>query len=335
MPVPEPLPAYRAARERAALWSSDPGLIAVSGRDRAAYLQGLLTNDVVALAAGQGCYATYLTPQGRMITDLYVYELGDVMLLRVPRTTKDVMLQRLDQFIFSEDVQLADASDAQTAIAVIGPGAREMLAERLTGDADAATLSAMAMHGVGRVTFQGDTVVATRINVLGEPGFELIVDRSRADAIRTSLQSAGCVVLDDASAGALRIEAGIPQWGLEMTDDTIPLEAGIEQRAISFTKGCYVGQEVIIRVLHRGHGRVARKLVGLMFPADAPVPAPQMPLFAKDKTVGEVTSAAWSPAFERPLALGYVKRDFLEPGTSLVTSTGESVQVSALPFTRS
>lgn len=114
--------AYRAAREHAAFVSSDPGVIVVSGRDRASYLQGLLTNDIAALGEGQGCYSAYLTPQGRMITDLYVYELGDVMMLVLPPTTKDVMLQRLDQFIFSEDVQLADASDSRRALAVIGPG---------------------------------------------------------------------------------------------------------------------------------------------------------------------------------------------------------------------
>lgn len=334
MPVPETSPAYRAARERAATLALEPGLIVVSGRDRASYLQGLLTNDVVALAAGQGCYSTYLTPQGRMITDLHVYELGDVMLLRLPRTTKDVMLQRLDQFIFSEDVQLADASDAQTALAVVGPAAPELLSAVLTVNADAPPLSAMAMHGVSRVTFQRDTVIATRTDRLGEPGFELIADRSCVESLRVTLLDAGCVPLDDASVEALRIEAGVPLWGVDMTDETIPLEAGIEHRAISFTKGCYVGQEVIIRVLHRGHGRVARRLVGLLFPADSHVPAPHLPLLAQDVQVGEVTSAAWSPAFERPLALGYVKRDFVAPGTSLVAPDGVSIHVSALPFTR-
>src|SRR6476469_4330101 len=98
--------AYRSARERAGLILRERGLIVISGRDRASYLQGLLTNDVVALAAGQGCYAAYLTPQGRMIADLYVYELGDVMLLVVPLAQKDIILAKLDQFIFSEDVQL-------------------------------------------------------------------------------------------------------------------------------------------------------------------------------------------------------------------------------------
>lgn len=310
-------------------------MIVVSGRDRASYLQGLLTNDIVALGAGQGCYSAYLTAQGRMITDLYVYELGDVMVLRLPPATKDAMLQRLDQFIFSEDVQLADASDSQTAIAVVGPAAHEMLAATLTGDAAPGELTAMPMHGVRRAGFGGSSVIVTRTERIGEDGFELMVDRAHAEALHTSLTAAGCAMLDDESAEALRIEAGIPLWGVDMTDDTIPLEAGIEQRAISFTKGCYVGQEVIIRVLHRGHGRVARKLVGLEFPPDAAVPPPGLALQADDKPAGEVTSATWSPSSRRPLALGYVKRDFVEAGTALVTQDGTHVTVAALPFPRS
>src|SRR5438128_3549834 len=112
--------AYTAARERAAfLDRSDRGRIVVSGADRASYLQGLLTNDIAALKPGEGCYAAYLTPQGRMIADLFVYELGDVILLTVPRRQHRTVLDKLDQFIFSEDVQLGDASDAFTTTAIV------------------------------------------------------------------------------------------------------------------------------------------------------------------------------------------------------------------------
>ena len=126
--------AYQAARERAAsLDRPDRGRIVVSGADRASYLQGLLTNDVAALEAGQGCYAAYLTPQGRMIADLYVYELGDVILLTVPREQTPAVLEKLDQFIFSEDVQLGDASDAFSTTAIVGPDAP---ADRERSDGD-------------------------------------------------------------------------------------------------------------------------------------------------------------------------------------------------------
>src|SRR5262249_15974077 len=116
--------AYEAARHRAAVLDrSERGRIVVSGADRASYLQGLLTNDIVALSAGQGCYAAYLTPQGRMMADLYVYELGDVILLTMDRAVKDAVLAKLDQFIFGEDVQLGDVSDAFAQIGVVGPQA--------------------------------------------------------------------------------------------------------------------------------------------------------------------------------------------------------------------
>src|SRR3954453_568351 len=116
--------AYQAARQTAAFIDrSSRGRIVVNGRERASYLQGLLTNDIQALNAGDGCYAAYLTAQGRMIADLWVYELGDVMLLALPRAVKDAVLAKLDQFIFSEDVQLGDVTDTLAAVAVVGPDA--------------------------------------------------------------------------------------------------------------------------------------------------------------------------------------------------------------------
>jgi folate-binding protein YgfZ len=118
-----------------------------------------------------------------------------------------------------------------------------------------------------------------------------------------------------------------------MDEETIPLEAGIESRAISLTKGCYVGQEVIIRVLHRGHGRVARKLVGLSI--DGPtVPGERTAVQDAGRDIGHVTSSTWSPALNRPIALAYVHRDFVEPGTN-VTVDGQTAHVTALPFVRS
>ena len=118
-----------------------------------------------------------------------------------------------------------------------------------------------------------------------------------------------------------------------MDEDTIPLEAGIESRAISFTKGCYVGQEVIIRVLHRGHGRVARKLVGLTLDGDA-IPAAGATIRSGDREIGHVTSSAASPALKTAIALGYVHRDFLEPGTT-VSIGDQGAVVTALPFVKS
>jgi folate-binding protein YgfZ len=130
---------------------------------------------------------------------------------------------------------------------------------------------------------------------------------------------------------ALRIEAGTPRFGADMTHETIPLEAGIEGRAISMTKGCYVGQEVIVRILHRGHGRVARRLVGLVFEG-AEAPPPGTELTADGRPAGLVTSVAFSPALRRPVALAYVHRDFAQPGTRVGAGPSASATVASLPL---
>src|SRR5262249_43362818 len=144
--------------------------------------------------------------------------------------------------------------------------------------------------------------------------------------------SEGAERLESVTDETLRIEGGIPAFHRDMDEETIPLEAGIESRAISFTKGCYVGQEVVIRVLHRGHGRVARRLVGLTFDGDH-APAPGTAITSGDREVGRVTSSAVSPALHTPIALAYLHRDFVEPGTRLAAE-GASAIVTALPFVR-
>jgi len=321
---------YAAARRRAAFVDrSDRGRIVVSGSERASYLQGLLTNDTAALSAGRGCYAAYLTPQGRMIADLHLYELGDVMLMTMDGGVKDAVMAKLDQFIFSEDVQLGDVSATFAQLAVVGPDAASVVAAAL-GAVPSDALSALPEHGNVRIDWDGGAAIVTRITDTGEPGFDVYVERTRAAQLKASFASAGVPEMDDAMAETLRIEAGVPRFHRDMDEETIPLEAGIESRAISFTKGCYVGQEVIIRVLHRGHGRVARRLVGLLVEG-AEVPPRGAPITADGRAIGDVTSSTLSPALQRPIALGYVHRDFVQPGTK-VTVGAAAATVAALPF---
>jgi folate-binding protein YgfZ len=321
---------YAAARHAAGLVDrSDRGRIAVSGADRASYLQGLLTNDIAALKAGEGCYAAYLTPQGRMISDVSVYELGDLILLSIGRDVKDAILARLDQFVFSEDVRLGDVSDTFAGIAIVGPMAAPMAESVLTG-VGAGALASLPEHGNLRAGFSGGAVIALRVTDTGESGYELLADRVHASALASALRDQGAVDVGEQTSDALRIEAGVPKFHRDMDEETIPLEAGIESRAISLTKGCYVGQEVIIRVLHRGHGRVARKLVGLTL-VGPEVPDRMAVVQAAARDVGHVTSSAWSPALSCPVALGYVQREFVRPGTS-VTVAGRPAVVTALPF---
>jgi folate-binding protein YgfZ len=338
------LDAYAAARERAGLVDRpDRGRIVVSGADRASFLQGLLTNDVVALKAGQGCYAAYLTAQGRMIADLDVYELGDVMLLVLPRDVKDAVIAKLDQVIFSEDVQLGDVTDTFAQMAVIGPEAASLVA-RVLGVA-VETLAVMAEHGNLRTSWlaspklqgvdsseggTGGSVIVTRAAGTGVLGFDLYVESGRGGELRRALIEAGAAEVDADTAEAIRIEAGVPLFHRDMDEETIPLEAGIESRAISFSKGCYVGQEVIIRVLHRGHGRVARRLVGLRLQSDV-VPPAGARIRAGDREIGEVTSSTRSPALQTPIALGYVHRDFVEPGTKVAVDDA-AAEVVTVPF---
>ena len=315
--------AYTAAREGAAfLDRSDRGRIVLTGADRASYLQGLLTNDIAALTPGTGCYAAYLTPQGRMIADMWVYELGDTMLVTLHHDVKDAVLARFDQFVFAEDVKLGDVTATFAQVAIVGPQAAAALS-RVLEDVDAAALRMLAEHGNRRAAFAGTPCVVTAISDLGEAGYDVYVASERKSRFIDALRSAGVVEIDAETAEAIRIEAGVPLFHRDMDEDTIPLEAGIETRAISFTKGCYVGQEVIVRVLHRGHGRVARKLVGLRVDGDR-VPAAGAAIRAGEKDVGHVTSAAWSPRLDRPVALGYVQRDYAEPDTSVAISASSA-----------
>ena len=322
--------AYRAARESAGLLPRAHGLIVVSGQDRASYLQGLFTNDIAGLTAGHGCYTAYLTAQGRMISDLYAYELGDVLLLALPQATKDTVLAKLDQFIFSEDVQLGDVTGTFASMAVLGPAAAQVLSAA-TGLASA-DLAALPGHGNLRRDVLGQPAIVLRITDAGVSGFDLLVPAEAAASVADALRAAGAVDVDAGTAEVLRIEAGVPRFGTDMDDETIPLEAGIESRAISFSKGCYVGQEIIIRVLHRGHGRVAKKLVGLVFAESIDVPVAGTTLHTDDKEVGRVTSSAWSPALGRAIALGYVKREVADAAAPVTTASGAAAALVPLPF---
>jgi folate-binding protein YgfZ len=322
---------YQAIRETAAIGAvALRGTIGVSGQDRAAYLQGLLTNDIQALVPGTGCYAAWLTPQGRMLTDVHLFESGDMILLDVPASELPATMQRLDQFLFSEDVQFADLSQTLTAVWIHGPAASSMLERVLSGAAgvhaheafepriEAGGLHTWPEYRNARALFAGAPVVAARVSQLGVPGFCVYIEPARARDLELALVAEGAVEAERAAIDAARIEAGYPLFGVDMTSDTIPLEAGIEGRAISLTKGCYVGQEVIIRVLHRGHGRVARKLVALR--VEGGLPAAGARIFGGDKDIGAITSAAHSPRFGW-IALGYVHRDFVSHGTSVTVDT--------------
>ena len=347
-------PAGERGRVGGAGWRprTDRGRLRFSGRDRIAFLQALITNDIASLQPGQGVYAAYLTPQGRMVTDLRLHVRGDHVMADVPASLAARLATQFDLLIFSEDVQVADMSATVTQLSVCGAAAAEVLAAALGElfveadvDASAAALRGLPVGaqidaGPGFVARTDDATVESFDVFLPTGGVGQkaaagtgVADAGPLDALARALAAHGAIAISEELAEALRIEAGRPAFTVDMTEDTIPLEAGLLERSISTTKGCYPGQEVVIRVLHRGGGRVAKRLVRLVFDAGAfdrdpsaliehdqhatSAPPAGTPLLVEGRETGRITSAAWSPASQRVIALGYVHRDAAEIGRTV------------------
>jgi tRNA-modifying protein YgfZ len=334
---------YRVLHEGAALLdrTAERGRLELRGADRRAYLHGLLTNDIAGLTAGAGCYAALLTAQGRMISDMRVSELRDRLIIDLPAYASEGVRQRLADFIFSEDVEIQDLHATVAHWGLYGPSAAALAASVLDAGTEAADgLASIPLYGNGEKTFHDRPVTLIRSDDVGIDGFEILADASVSDQMQRALLDAGAQRIDADTADVARVEAGRPAFGRDMDSTTIPLEAGIEDRAISLTKGCYVGQEIIIRVLHRGQGRVAKRLVGMIGGAGEGPLLPGMRLESGGREVGSLTSAVDSPRLRRPIALGYVHRDFSEPGHVLdVRDIGHgddpvrTVTVVTTPFT--
>jgi folate-binding protein YgfZ len=322
---------YDEARHAAAVHARGArGLLGVSGGDAVSFLHGILTNDIASLAPGRTRYAAYLTPQGRMISDMRIIRRPDDLLLEVEPSVHEALAARLDRSLFTEDVQIEDRSAGTTLLSVCGPAARDRLAVALDVD-DPEALRRLGDDEWLSARIDAHDVLLAGSSRLVVPSVDVLASPRGCASLRMRLLAAGTPALTDEQAEALRIEAGTPVFGIDMTDQTIPLEAGIEGRAISMAKGCYIGQEVIVRILHRGGGRVARRLVGLRVEGDA-VPAGGSELTADGRAVGHVTSSVRSPRFG-VIALGYVQRDMAEPGVRLaLADSGAGVVVQQTPF---
>ena len=339
---------YRAVRSGAGvIRRTARGLLAVEGEDSADFLQGLLTNDVAALAAGAGCYAAYLTPQGRMLADMDVFNLGGRILLDVdgagaPGAGRPPRQPDLHGRGPPWPTGAAPMRVAASTVRRRPAWPRRRWSGWAPAAKAATAVRGLAPHACLEVQAGGMAVTAARGDELGVPGLVLIAGRDDAGALDGALAAAGSTEIDASTADTVRVESGRPAFPVDMDTETIPLEAGIEGRAISLTKGCYVGQEVIIRVLHRGGGRIARRLVGLTLaaPAGAGSPDAQVPVrgagISHDgRPVGQVTSAVFSPALERVIALGYVPRALAEAGTRLAVEQAggpAGAVVTGLPF---
>ena len=325
---------YRALRHGFGLVDlSHRGLIRVHGRDSQRFLHAMLSNNTADLQPGQGCYATFLNPKGHMVTDVVVYAEEESYLLEIEPHIVSIFLEAIDFFVISEDVTFEDESGKRAAVGLQGRHAADVLVS-VTGQA---SLSSLAPYDSRCCQIADCDVWVTNRRYTREPGYLLLAERAAAETVWAAIRDAG---QDEEFQGravglqaleTLRIESGKPRFGVDMTEATIPVEANLSE-AISYTKGCYVGQEVIARIDARGH--VNRQLAGLLL-GEAELPEAGAKLFSPDREVGWVTSAARSPAMAQTIALAYVRRGFLEPGTALQVRTGGGnipATVAALPF---
>jgi glycine cleavage system T protein len=304
------------------------GLIAVTGGDRVSFLQGQLTNDVNQLAPGNGTYAALLTIQGRVVADLYVFVLADRVLLDVPAIRSDAVRAALERFIIADDVELA-IGGIDALLSVEGPRAAQLLS-----DVAGATLADLQPYQHREIAIDSVTVRVVAIGQTGEAGFRLLGLRTDAATLWQRLIAAGATPVGLDALNVLRLEAGIPWYGIDMDEEALVMEVGLDD-AISFNKGCYLGQEVVERVAARGH--VNRKLCGLIGAASI-VPPAGTTLSRDGKDIGHVTSAAASPALGSIVALGYVHRSAGDIGTVLqacVTDQPIDLTITARPFYRS
>ncbi len=304
------------------------GFLVATGADRVRFLHRMLSNEVQGLEPGQGNYATLLTPQAHLVADLYVWMMDDHVLLETHSVLKDRLRETLERYIVADEVAIEDRSEQLTALTVEGPRAADVL--RAAG---AQSLPGKEFNHAGLRLGQQTPVQVVKVSQTGNEGYELIFRVEHAQNVWAALTAAQTQVpwkpVGLAALNVLRTEAGIPWYGAELQDTTLPPEAGLETRAISYTKGCYVGQEIIARIRARGH--VNRKLMGLLLEGTR-VPAAGTKLIANGNEVGEITTAVYSPTLGRPIALAYIRREHFTPGTRLQVASGGTAEVTALPF---
>jgi folate-binding protein YgfZ len=307
---------YRTITEGCGLLDrSERGKLALTGADARGFLQGQVTNDVEGLSPGFGCYAAFLTPKGKMLGDLRILDAGEEVLLDTERVALQGLFNMIRQFSIGYDVELHKRTLERGLLSLIGPESAA-----IAGASDLATEE--HAHVLVEVPGSGVTARAIRTDV----GVDLLFEAGELEALRTALEQAGAVPVSEAVVEALRIERGRPRYGVDLDDSVIPQEAGLNDRAVSFTKGCYVGQETVARLYYRG--KPNRQLRGVRLSGPA---SPGDELLFEGRVVGRVTSVAQSPRFGE-IALALVRRE-APPGTTvLVAGDGSTAEVVELPF---
>lgn len=289
------------------------GLIAVWGKEAVQFLDGMITNDMKTLVDGQQMLAAFPNAQGRLLAVVRVLRQGDRFLIETEETTREKVFQNLFRFTFAGDFFVEDLSDKYRYLELFGLE----LSPSLTGGL--LSPETEMYSSTGGLKFYSQT----------STGF--FVNKPAGDGFSKGLLDAGAVEIEDQLYETLRIESGVPKYGVDIDETTVVPETGSEEM-ISYSKGCYIGQEIIARIHFRGH--VAKQLTGLQaessasmdgFFSGAELTSPE------GKNAGRITSVTYSPKLERLIALAYVRYDYLADGTELLT--GEMpVRVTDLPF---
>ena len=277
--------------------------IAVTGGDRVRWLNGMVSNNVRDLAPGRGVYAFLLNAQGRIQADLYAFQRGDSLLVDMERGQRDKILQLFDHYIIADDVEIVDISAKLTALGLTGPESRQVLERAQIAVPDLAHLQ------FAEVSWQQKTITLLHSGEEAHESWQLWVAPEHAGELWDALRQAGARPIGTAALNLFRISRGIPQFGVDIRERDLPQETG-QTRALNFTKGCYLGQEIVERI--RSRGAVHREFTAFAVEGTLPEPGAKiLPGENEEKEVGEITSSAILPlpAGDRPVALGYLRRE--------------------------
>jgi tRNA-modifying protein YgfZ len=306
---------FRAVTEGCGLIDrSERGKLALAGGEAKTFLQGQVSNDVESLAAGAGCYAALLTPKGKMLGDLRILDTGEELLLDTERLALQALFNAIRRTMIGYDVELRKRTLERGLLSLIGPEAAVL--------AEADELASGPEHAHMAGELGGLSVRKIRTDV----GVDLLCDAGDTPALRTWLEASGAVALSEATAETVRVEHGRPRYGIDLDDTVIPQEAGLNERAVSFTKGCYVGQETVARLYYRG--KPNRHLRGLRLSAPA---RSGEPVRDGEREVGKLGSIATSPRLG-PIALAILRREVALGATVSVGDGEVTAQVVELPF---
>ena len=318
---------YQSVRSAAGLFDlSHRALLQFAGPDRVSFLQGMLSNDVRALKMFDGQQATILTQQGRVIADVRVLCAMNSIYLDFWEPLKEKILAHLNRYLVADEVEINDPNDEWTMLSLQGPRAPGILDELFVNSDLPVQPDKHAM-----VQLDGAPVCLVRTDRTGQNGFDLVVQNSALPVFAQRLEQLDAAWVGARAQNILRVEAGMPRYGVDFNEENLLLEVGLDN-SYSYTKGCYLGQEVVERIRSRGH--VNRKLCGLLLDGNTPADAGDA-IAASGSEVGKITSSVASLALNRPIALGYIHRDFWSPDTQLTVRHGANsitATVTQLPF---